>query len=81
MVYISPHIRGEKLNGKGDQLVGLVLEEQQRETEVVVMGDFNAHFDNNKVALDPRAGIVQDLARMANLTVRNWQPGESVKGG
>ena len=43
VVYISPPIRGEKINGKGDQLVDLVLEAQQREMQVVVMVDFNAH--------------------------------------
>ena len=38
VLYISAHIRGEELNGKGDQLKDLVLEAQQREMEVVVMG-------------------------------------------
>ena len=75
VVYISPHTKGELLASKGDQLADLVLEKQQEGLEVVVMGDFNAHFDSNHVALDPRAGLVGSLSQVANLRVMNWQPG------
>lgn len=74
VVYISPHTRGEMLVGKGDQLVDVVLEKQQEGLEVLIMGDFNAHFDESKVALDVRASLVENLSRVASLTVMNWEP-------
>ena len=46
VVYVSPHTRCEMLVGKGDWLVDLVLEKQQEGLEVLIMGDFNAHFDD-----------------------------------
>ena len=75
VVYISPHTRGEMLAGKGDQLADIVLEKQQEGLEVVVMGDFNAHFDGSHLALDARASLVESLSRVANLSVMNWQAG------
>lgn len=57
-----------------------MLEKQQEGFEVVVMGNFNAHFDSNHVALDPRATAVENLSRVANLTVMNWQPGLQESG-
>ena len=74
VVYISPHTRGEMLVGKGDRLVDVVLDKQQEGLEVLIMGDFNAHFDESKVALDVRASLVESLSRVANLTVMNWEP-------
>ena len=38
------------------------------------MGDFNAHFDDNHVALDSRASLVGNLSQVAGLVVMNWQP-------
>ena len=38
------------------------------------MGDFNAHFDDNHVALDSRASLVGNLSQVAGLVVLNWQP-------
>ena len=61
--------------GKGDRLIDVVVEKQQEGLEVVVMGDFNAHFDDNHVALDSRASLVEALSRVANLTVMNWEQG------
>ena len=74
-MYVSPHTRCEMLVGKGDRLVDLVLEKQQEGLEVLIMGEFNAHFDDRRVALDSRASLVENLARAASLVVMNWEPG------
>ena len=52
VMYVFPHARGVMLVGKADRLADIVLEKQQEGFEEVVMGDFNAHFDSNHVALD-----------------------------
>ena len=65
VVYISPPTRGEMLVGKGDRLVDVVLDKQQEGLEVLILGDFNAHFDESKVALDVRASLVESLSRVA----------------
>ena len=79
-MYVTPYARGEKLAGMADRLADIVLEKQQEGFEVVVMGDLNAHFDSNRVALDSRASAVENLSRVANLTVINWQPGLQKSG-
>jgi len=75
VVYISPSTRGEKLVWQGEQLKDLVIEKQQDGLEVIVMGDFNAHFDENQVALDSRATLLENLSQVANLAVMNWRQG------
>ena len=37
------------------------------------------HTDEKGVALDNKAGFVSDLAKVADLSIMNWQPGVSGK--
>ena len=45
----------------------------------MIMGDFNAHFDENGVAQDNKASFLSDLSQMAGLSIMNWQPGVAGK--
>ena len=79
VVYFTPHCGREVLDRGSKMIVDFVLEKQRVGLEVVIMGDFNAHFDEKGVALDNKAGFVSDLAKVADLSIMNWQPGVSGK--
>lgn len=78
VVYFTPH-GGRDVLDKGTKIVDFILEKQRAGAEVVVMGDFNAHFDEAGVALDNRASFVVNLSGVAGLSIMNWQPGVTGK--
>ena len=58
VVYVSPQGLN-KSKCKGESIISYALEKKQQGLDVVIVGDFNAHFNDEGEPLDCRAKFVQ----------------------
>ena len=61
VVYVTPQ-GVNKAKCKADHFVEFVGDKRQQGEEILVMGDFNAHFDSDGKALDCRAKFLNRLS-------------------
>ncbi len=72
IVYISP--RAKEIITFQEEMIEFVAGKQREGSEVVLMGDFNAHFNEEGVGLDCRASLLCRTNTVLGLAVLNWLP-------
>ena len=72
VVYISPHIH--YTTAFHEKMIEFLACKQQDGLEVVLMGDFNAHFTEGGASLDCRASLLDRVSTELSLATMNWSP-------
>ena len=71
VVYVTPQGLSKGMF-KADQFVEFICDKRQQGEEILVMGDFNAHFDSGGKALDCRAKFLNRLNKVGGLRIMNF---------
>ena len=71
VVYVTPQGLSKGMF-KADQFVEFICDKRQQGEEILVMGDFNAHFDIGGKALDCRAKFLNRLNKVGGLRIMNF---------
>ena len=72
VVYVTPQGLN-KSKCKGESILSYVLEKNQQGLDVPIMGDFNAHFNDEGEPLDCRAKFVQRLCEVVGVRTMNFK--------
>ena len=72
IVYVTPQGLS-KLTVKGEGMVDFILDHRRLGMEVLIMGDFNAHFDNGGRAIDCRAKFLSRISEVGGLRIMNFE--------
>ena len=77
VVYVTPQGLN-KARCKADHFVEFIGDKRQQGEEILVMGDFNAHFGSDGKALDCRAKFLNRLSEVVGLRTLNFE--DSTRG-